>query len=89
MATYEVIGAPIPLKVEGDNWLSALGAALGAFGLESKAMSRLAINVGKDLGLLSEQLFAMFVIMCLLTTVSTGPMLHAWLPADLKKLVPR
>jgi hypothetical protein len=31
----------------------------------------------------------MFIIMCLLTTATTGPMLRAWLPDDLKKLVPK
>jgi Kef-type K+ transport system membrane component KefB len=52
-------------------------------------MGLIAISVGKDLGLLNDKLFTMFIIMCLLTTATTGPMLRAWLPDDLKKLVPK
>jgi Kef-type K+ transport system membrane component KefB len=52
-------------------------------------MGLVAINAGRDLGLLNDQLFAMFVVMCLLTTATTGPMLHWWLPEAEKKLVPR
>ena len=45
MPTYEVIGGAAQLRVEGDNWLSALGASLEYFGLDSGAVARLMINV--------------------------------------------
>jgi hypothetical protein len=45
MPTYEVIGGAASLRVQGDNWLSALGASLEYFGLDSGAVARLAINV--------------------------------------------
>ncbi|MBK8040249.1 MAG: hypothetical protein IPK22_24420 [Verrucomicrobiaceae bacterium] len=64
------------------------GPAAGALTDTRALMGLIAINVGKDLGLLNDKLFTMFIIMCLLTTATTGPMLRAWLPADLKKLVP-
>lgn len=48
-------------------------------------MGLVAINIGADLGLLSRPLFTMFVIMALLTTVMTGPLLRRFLPADLKR----
>jgi Kef-type K+ transport system membrane component KefB len=51
-------------------------------------MGLVAINVGFDLKLLPKELFTMFVIMALLTTAMTGPILNWCLPADLRKLVP-
>ncbi len=47
-------------------------------------MGLVAINIGYDLGLLTKPLFTMFVIMALLTTVMTGPLLRWFLPADLR-----
>jgi Kef-type K+ transport system membrane component KefB len=43
-------------------------------------MGLVAINIGADLGLLPKSLFTMFVIMALLTTVMTAPLLKWWLP---------
>ncbi len=80
-------GCTIGARWAGASWRESL--CLGALMNTRALMGLVAINVGKDLGLLNEPLFAMFVIMCLLTTVATGPMLHAWLPPDMKKLVPR
>lgn len=51
-------------------------------------MGLIAINVGLDLKLLTPALFTMLVIMALLTTAMTGPLLRRWLPTDLRKLVP-
>lgn len=51
-------------------------------------MALIAINVGLDLKLLTPALFTMLVIMALLTTAMTGPLLRCWLPKDLRKLVP-
>lgn len=51
-------------------------------------MGLIAINVGADLGLLPKELFTMFVIMSLLTTAMTGPLLKLWLPDEIRSLVP-
>jgi Kef-type K+ transport system membrane component KefB len=51
-------------------------------------MGLVAINVGLELKLLNRELFTMFVIMAVLTTVMTGPLLRWWLPAPLRSLVP-
>lgn len=51
-------------------------------------MALIAIDVGLDLKLLTPPLFTMLVIMALLTTAMTGPLLRWWLPPDLRKLVP-
>ena len=48
-------------------------------------MGLVAINVGLELKLLNRELFTMFVIMALLTTVMTGPLLRLWLPAELRR----
>ncbi|MST94485.1 MAG: sodium:proton antiporter [Pedosphaera sp.] len=50
-------------------------------------MALVAINIGYDLKLLPKELFTIFVIMALLTTAMTGPLLLWLLPEDLKKLV--
>jgi len=47
-------------------------------------MGLVAINIGYDLGLLTRPLFTMFVIMALVTTVMTGPLLRWWLPPEVR-----
>jgi Kef-type K+ transport system membrane component KefB len=47
-------------------------------------MALVAINVGLDLGLLNRQLFTMLVLMALVTTAMTAPLIRWWLPADLR-----
>ena len=39
-------------------------------------MELIILNLGLDLGILSPSLFAMFVIMALVTTIATSPILH-------------
>ena len=40
-------------------------------------MELVALNVGYDLGILSPQMFTMLVLMALVTTAMTGPLLDA------------
>ncbi|MCU0770471.1 MAG: cation:proton antiporter [Verrucomicrobia bacterium] len=47
-------------------------------------MALVAINVGLDLKLLNRELFTMLVIMALLTTAMTAPLIKWWLPQDLR-----
>ena len=49
-------------------------------------MGLVAINVGYELGLLPRELFTMFVLMSLVTTAMTGPLLRLWLPPELRGL---
>jgi Kef-type K+ transport system membrane component KefB len=51
-------------------------------------MGLVAINMGYDLGLLPRELFTMFVLMSLITTAMTGPILRRSLPLELRPLVP-
>jgi Kef-type K+ transport system membrane component KefB len=48
-----------------------LGALMNTRGL----MELIALNIGYDLGILSQRIFAMLVIMALMTTMLTGPLL--------------
>jgi Kef-type K+ transport system membrane component KefB len=47
-------------------------------------MALVAINIGLDLNLLNRELFTMLVLMALVTTAMTGPLLRWWLPATLR-----
>ncbi len=80
-------GCTLGARWAGAPWRE--GLSIGALMNTRALMGLIAINVGKDLGLLNDKLFTMFIIMCLLTTATTGPMLRWWLPDDLKKLVPK
>ncbi len=56
---------------------SALGALMNTRGL----MELVVLNIGLDLGVISHALFAMFVVMALVTTLATSPLLRvAWGP---------
>ena len=48
------------------------------------ALALVAIHIGLDLGRLNRELFTMLVIMALLTTAMTEPLLRWWLPRDLR-----
>jgi Kef-type K+ transport system membrane component KefB len=52
-------------------------------------MGLVAINVSLELGLLTRELFTMFVLMALVTTVMTGPLLRLWLPRALRDVAAR
>ncbi len=64
-------------------------ACVGALMNTRALMGLVAINIGLELGLLTRELFTMFVIMALLTTVMCTPLLRWWLPAELRKLLPK
>jgi len=64
--------------------LSGLGhyaaGILGAMMNTRALMELIVINVGFDLGVISQTMFTMLVIMAVVTTVITTPLLRAWLP---------
>ena len=66
-------GSAIAAKFVGQSWKESLmiGALMNTRGL----MELIVINIGFDLGILSPQVFAMLVIMALITTFMTGPAL--------------
>jgi Kef-type K+ transport system membrane component KefB len=61
-----------------------LGALMNTRGL----MELIALNIGYDLGILSQRIFAMLVIMALLTTMLTGPLLTLFRKRDRRTALP-
>jgi Kef-type K+ transport system membrane component KefB len=66
-------GAMIAARLTGMSWTDsfALGALMNTRGL----VELIALNIGYDLGILSPRIFAMLIIMALVTTCMTGPLL--------------
>jgi Kef-type K+ transport system membrane component KefB len=66
-------GSMIAARLTGTAWVDAfaLGALMNSRGL----MELIALNVGYELGILTPRIFAMMVLMALVTTFSTGPLL--------------
>ena len=66
-------GAMVTARMTGVNWIDsfALGALMNTRGL----VELIALNIGYDLGILSPRIFTMLVIMALVTTSMTGPLL--------------
>jgi len=66
-------GAMLTARLTGANWIDsfALGALMNTRGL----IELIALNIGYDLGILPARIFAMLVIMALVTTGLTGPLL--------------
>ena len=66
-------GAMVTARLTGVNWIDsfALGALMNTRGL----IELIALNIGYDLGILTPRIFTMLVIMALVTTGLTGPLL--------------
>ncbi len=66
-------GAMIAARMTGINWIDSfsLGALMNTRGL----VELIALNIGYDLGILSPRVFTMLVVMALVTTGMTGPLL--------------
>ena len=74
LATVGKLGAAmVTARLTGVNWIDSfsLGALMNTRGL----VELIALNIGYDLGILSPRIFAMLVIMALVTTFMTGPLL--------------
>lgn len=67
------VGSAMAAKFVGQNWKDSLtiGALMNTRGL----MELVVLNIGYDLGILTPEIFAMLVIMALVTTFMTGPAL--------------
>lgn len=66
-------GSTLAARFVGQNWKDSLsiGALMNTRGL----MELIVLNIGYDLGILSPEVFAMMVLMALVTTFMTGPAL--------------
>jgi len=69
----KLVGSMLAARWTGSTWRDAfaIGALMNTRGL----MELVALNVGYDLGILSPRMFTMLVVMALVTTVMTGPLL--------------
>lgn len=69
------LGSALAAKFVGQNWKDSLmiGALMNTRGL----MELVVLNIGYDLGVLTPEVFAMMVIMALVTTFMTGPALDS------------
>ncbi len=72
-------GATIAARFTGHGWRDSLtvGALMNTRGL----VELIVLNVGYDLGILSPKIFTIMVIMALVTTMTTGPLLRLLKPA--------
>lgn len=80
------IGSALAARFVGQSWRDSLsiGALMNTRGL----MELIVLNIGYDLGVLSPEIFAMMVIMALVTTFMTGPaldLINRCLPAKQKE----
>lgn len=71
--TGKFFGSAIAAKFVGQNWKDSL--AIGALMNTRGLMELVVLNIGYDLGVLTPEVFAMMVIMALVTTMMTGPAL--------------
>ncbi|MFM2285193.1 MAG: hypothetical protein RLZZ543_690, partial [Bacteroidota bacterium] len=71
--TGKFFGSALAAKIIGQSWKDSLsiGALMNTRGL----MELIVLNIGYDLGILSPTVFAMLVLMALVTTFMTGPAL--------------
>jgi len=67
------VGSAVPAKMLGMSWKDSL--RIGAFMNTRGLMELVVLNIGYDLGILSPQLFAILVIMAIVTTIITSPLL--------------
>src|SRR5260221_10992963 len=79
-------GSVIAARVTGLNWRdsSALGVLMNTRGL----MELIVLNIGLEMNVISPTLFAMLVIMALITTFSTTPILHFITRGQAKEIEP-
>ena len=73
-------GTLVAARLTGLGWRDA--AALGTLMNTRGLMELIVLNIGLDLGVISPTLFAMMVVMALVTTAVTAPVLQWLIPVD-------
>ncbi len=73
-------GSMFAARFVGIDWRTS--AALGILMNTRGLMELIVLNIGLSLGVISPKLFAMMVIMALVTTIATAPILRRLLPPD-------
>jgi Kef-type K+ transport system membrane component KefB len=70
----KLVGSMLAARWTGMSWADSFG--LGALMNTRGLVELIVLNLGYDLGVLSPKIFAMLVLMALITTFMTGPLLH-------------
>src|SRR5262245_13420880 len=73
-------GAFLAARATGQTWRDA--ASIGVLMNTRGLMELIVLNIGLDMGVISPTLFAMMVLMALVTTMATAPALHFLMPHD-------
>jgi Kef-type K+ transport system membrane component KefB len=73
-------GALVAARFTGMSWRDAAG--LGVLMNTRGLMELIVLNIGLDLGVISPTLFTMMVLMALVTTIATTPVLHLLKPSS-------
>jgi Kef-type K+ transport system membrane component KefB len=71
--TGKILGGTISVRLMGDSWREALG--VGVLMNTRGLVELIVLNIGLELGVLSPTLFAMLVIMAIVTTMMASPLL--------------
>jgi Kef-type K+ transport system membrane component KefB len=79
-------GTLVAARLTGLRWREA--AALGALMNTRGLMELIVLNIGLDLGVISPSLFAMMVVMALVTTMATAPALRLLVPQPVAREAP-
>ncbi len=88
MATVGKFGGTcVAARLTGVRWRDA--AAFGALMNTRGLMELIVLNIGLDLKVISPALFAMMVLMAIVTTMTTGPALHFLLPSARPSVSPK
>lgn len=76
----KMVGSAFAARYSGMSWRDswAIGALMNTRGL----MELVVLNIGYDLGILSPAIFAMMVIMAIITTTMTGPLLSVFIKSS-------
>jgi len=76
-------GSAVAARISGMNWResAAIGILMNTRGL----MELVILNIGRDLGVITDAVFAMMVLMALFTTALTTPVLSLVYPASLMR----
>lgn len=88
VATFGKFGGTlVAARLTGLSWRDA--AALGTLMNTRGLMELIVLNIGLDLGVISPTLFALMVMMALVTTAATSPVLQWLIPTSLPQDVRR
>ena len=75
----KILGAAAGARIAGHGWRDSL--AVGSLMNTRGLMELIVLNIGFDLGFIPQNVFTMLVIMSVVTTVMTGPLLRKLLPS--------